>query len=851
MSIVHGDSARSRIPTSLCSSILLVASFAPRMHNVSAQCVDPVPSTPYEAVVAIQAWENSVAMRENGDFVVAYSSRVNQYIYEIRAQRFCKSGAALGTSAALSDANGPMILPSIASSRSGHFSVAWTGIGSVLSASKFVLLQNTFDFDDFGAIIPVEAPEQSADGNDEKPSTGASDAFVNRSTVAWSNGDAHPGLHLGIDSAQISTLRACDVGATCGDRVNHWLPCASTRSEDGAFAVAFGYDEKPLEDFSPYNIALMIFDADGILLDQLAGPDINDPSQWVNDPSSEDETSEVNTSQLSPAVSFVGEDIVVAWAGPALLACPTGPDFHIYVRRFKFDSQTGLRDPDPAAGEGRAGIFVVDNDPGFEIESPLLARPAVALTLATDSKAGRFVVAWNGDYPVDNRSEIHAQYFDNQGQPRGREFRVNQDTSPTWNGNERTLQLSGQHTIAYGAEDQFLATWFNWAPHPTLGVVRVASFTLLPPDYARTTIPACGVCLTNPELCDPCLKGDANNDCLVNFEDIAPFVDALLFGDFTCSDILELCRVDMNNDARINGLDIQCFVNTLVGNECTLPTLRIIDCNLNGIPDDEDIAAQTSSDVNSNGVPDECETDCNGNDVPDDWDIVKATSYDCDTDGIPDECGEDCNENDIADVCDLNPSDPDGNSLVSADCNTNGYPDECEPDCNTNGVPDDCDMDPTDPDGDQWVSPDCNNNEYPDECDLSLPPPFGSSDCNTNGVPDECDIAACENDPACDDCNSNGIPDGCDIAAEISEDVNTNGIPDECEGEGLMGGGGESMAASSETGESEWSEEAAWEAFYEWSIAQCWGPGCEAGMDEQFAAMIDKLRELGLPTQKP
>ncbi|MBE7508236.1 MAG: hypothetical protein HS101_18395, partial [Planctomycetia bacterium] len=109
----------------------------------------------------------------------------------------------------------------------------------------------------------------------------------------------------------------------------------------------------------------------------------------------------------------------------------------------------------------------------------------------------------------------------------------------------------------------------------------------------------------------------------------------------------------------------------------------------------------------------------------------------------------------------------------------------------------------------------------------------------------------CESDPACDDCNENGIPDGCDIAAEISEDTDTNGIPDECEGESLMGGGGESMMSSSESSESDWSEEAAWEAFYEWSATQCWGQGCEAGMDAQFAAMIDTLRELGLPAQKP
>lgn len=98
----------------------------------------------------------------------------------------------------------------------------------------------------------------------------------------------------------------------------------------------------------------------------------------------------------------------------------------------------------------------------------------------------------------------------------------------------------------------------------------------------------------------------------------------------------------------------------------------------------------------------------------------------------------------------------------------------------------------------------------------------------------------------CDDCNENGIPDDCDIAAEISEDANTNGIPDECEGEGMMGGGGgESMMSGG--GEESSGNEEAWEAFYDWSAEQYWGPACETTGAEQFAAMVARLHELGLP----
>lgn len=337
-----------------------------------------------------------------------------------------------------------------------------------------------------------------------------------------------------------------------------------------------------------------------------------------------------------------------------------------------------------------------------------------------------------------------------------------------------------------------------------------AFMTLLPEDYVETQ---CAEAV--------CVKGDCDNNGVADGRDVQPFTNCLVNRTTPawaceCQVVFDLCKYDLNLDCLFNIDDVPCFVDTLLGVVCGNPPPEVIeDCNSNQVPDDEDIAGQTSADANTNGVPDECEPDCNSNDVPDDWDIAQATS---------------------------------------ADCNANGSPDECEWDCNTNGVPDDCDVDPTDPDGDEFVSPDCNSNGYPDECDLAIAPGFGGSlDCNTNGIPDECDIAACESDPACDDCNENGIPDSCDIAAEISEDADTNGIPDECEGEGMMGGGGESMMSGGGEGgeESEGSQAEAWEAFYEWSAEQCWGPACESTGAEQFAATVDKLQELGLPVQWP
>jgi hypothetical protein len=868
MSFLGDFSARiiaRRTSVVLLSALFL--SFFP-FSFVTAQCVDPVADTVIESEVAATGRGSAVAVRDDGDFLFVWATPPSGGLDSrnmILTQRYCRDAVAFGSPAALTDMNvGTHQDASVAISRSGKATAGWTGImGLVVGVTNMTKLQNDFEFDNFGAIIPTASPPHPGQG-DHEPSVGASDAIASRATLGFSNHEENQGLHYALDQVQQVTLRGCP--DFCLPRTQQWQPCVSTRSEDGITAITFAFDENPNQELSPLNVALMIFDSQGQLIDQLAGPDINDPDFWVNDPSSEDPSPEVRTSQTSPAISFVGNDLVVSWVGPDLAACQGTAVNHVFVRRFKFDDQINpgtleLRDPHPAAGEGRAGMFVVDNAPGMNI-GPITARPTVALTLATDDRAGSFFVAWNAEDTGEGRTEIRGQYFDRLGGFRGPEFRVNQDTAVTLppSINRRTLARSAQHTIAYGAQGQVVATW-----SPSVGPAQSSPpngvfFTYLPPQHVET------VCAEAV-----CLKGDANDDALVDLADVTPFTEALLFGltdvdGCTVSVPVDTCRFDMNGDCLVNGLDIQCFVDTVLGRACTEP-LRMIDCNSNEVEDSEDIALGTSFDVNTNGIPDECEADCNGNGTPDDWDIAQHTSVDCDASGRPDECESDCNGNGVNDACDADPADPDGNGLVSADCNASGIPDECEFDCNSNGVPDDCDVDLSDPDGDLLVSTDCNANGNPDECDIALPPGFGSLDCNTNGIPDECDIAACESDPACDDCNANGIPDGCDIAAQISEDADSNGIPDECESQQAQGGGGgelSSMSGGSEseasapgqqedenTGESPVPQDAAWAEFYDWCLTQDWGPAASIPTDQQFANMVAKLHELGLPLINP
>ncbi len=271
-------------------------------------------------------------------------------------------------------------------------------------------------------------------------------------------------------------------------------------------------------------------------------------------------------------------------------------------------------------------------------------------------------------------------------------------------------------------------------------------------------------------------------------------------------EIAENPLLDLNGDGILDACQdcndnlIPDFVEITVGLAQNPPV--ILDCNMNGIIDDCEIAADSGAPGGPFYCEEGCDPDCNGNGIPDSCDIGSGFAADVDGNGIPDSC-EDCNQNGVPDGLDA--------GTTSFDCDGNGIPDECQiafdsdapggpywctegcdPDCNGNGIPDACDIDSgfsEDCDGNgvpDECDPDCNGNDRPDGCDIE---DGISTDYDGNGVPDECD-PDCDGDGISDvleivfgtaqDCNENGIPDDCEIADGLP-DANGDGIPDVCQ----------------------------------------------------------------------
>lgn len=216
---------------------------------------------------------------------------------------------------------------------------------------------------------------------------------------------------------------------------------------------------------------------------------------------------------------------------------------------------------------------------------------------------------------------------------------------------------------------------------------------------------------------------------------------------------------------------------------CELAANPTLDCNNNGVLDSCDIGSGTSNDVDANGIPDECKPDCDGDGLPDAYQIAQNPALDCDLDGTLDSCeitanpALDCDLDGTLDACEIaaNPA---------LDCDLDGALDACEIaanpaiDCDLDGALDVCELG-SDP------SLDCNGNGRLDACDVAS----GAEDKNGNAVPDTCEFAV-------GDFDLDGIVGAADLAVLLS----FWGFPSppigDLDGNGVVGGGDLSVLLS-------------------------------------------------------
>ncbi len=192
-----------------------------------------------------------------------------------------------------------------------------------------------------------------------------------------------------------------------------------------------------------------------------------------------------------------------------------------------------------------------------------------------------------------------------------------------------------------------------------------------------------------------------------------PPIDACASGVHSRGTIMSYCHttaggllnIDMRFHARVQDV---VDVNVVAGG-CLW-----FDCNDNEIDDAYEIQTGSTDDLNTNGIPDECE-DCNGNGIRDDLDIAAGES-DLDGNGMPDSCQADCNGNVWPDEYEVY------HGFVQ-DRNGNLIPDGCEPDCDANGLPDHVELA-------NGTKLDVDRNTVPDVC----------QDCNDNGLADWMDV---------------------------------------------------------------------------------------------------------------
>lgn len=105
-----------------------------------------------------------------------------------------------------------------------------------------------------------------------------------------------------------------------------------------------------------------------------------------------------------------------------------------------------------------------------------------------------------------------------------------------------------------------------------------------------------------------CLKGDVNDDGLINAQDINPFISVIVGQDALP---LHVCAADINNDGAANALDIRPFLNLITSQPVCGNNLR----EAEEVCDGADLAGQTCETLGYSGGILACTLDCASFDV--------------------------------------------------------------------------------------------------------------------------------------------------------------------------------------------------------------------------------------------
>ncbi len=347
-----------------------------------------------------------VAVDAHGNAVVTWSSKTSRSTWRVCAQRFGTSGEPLGGEIHVSeDAKNAQIYPDVAMDPDGNFVIVWEGRSTHDSDTAGVLAQRYnaagqpqgVNFRVNSTVIGYQGIPNVAMGPN-----GAS-------VVTWTSRDQdEPGesVYAKLYDASGNVVKD-EFAVQVHSAGNQRQPCVAMNGQ-GDFVITWQSED---QDVSGQRVSARRFNARGEpLSDELTV------------------TARAVGTQQAPSIAMdTNGAFVVTWmsADPGAGWDDSGDG--IYARRFDADGM--------AQGKEFLVNTVTAHTQGF---------PSVAM-----APHGDFVIVWESAEQDGSDYEIYAQRFGSNGEPDGKEFRVNQST----------VGRQNAAAVAFDAEGNTLFTW--------------------------------------------------------------------------------------------------------------------------------------------------------------------------------------------------------------------------------------------------------------------------------------------------------------------------------------------------------------------------------------------------------